>query len=261
MSSKPVVCIKIGGSTIDTPGLLSELAQSIKAIQPSSSPVLVHGGGKDIGRQLDLLKKEFTFVEGMRVTDEQTMKHVQMVLSGDVNKRIINVFLSNGVPSIGISGVDLGLIEASRMTIKGQDIGFVGEVSKVDPRIISLCRDNGIVPVVSPVSRGAGGEFYNVNADLAASEIAIAIKADHLIYISDVPGVLIDRKVKHEIRTDEIEPLIAQGQVTGGMIPKLRSAADAIKRGVKRLHICGWHGAETIISELSPASATGTVVF
>jgi starch synthase len=261
MKSKPIVCIKIGGATIDTPGLLSELAESIKAIMDSAVPVLVHGGGKDIGRQLDLLKKQFTFVEGMRVTDAETMKHVQMVLSGDVNKRIVNVLLSHGVPALGLSGVDMNLMTAAKMTIKGQDIGFVGDVEKVDPRIIEICRDNGIVPVISPVSRGSRGEFYNVNADPAASEIAIALAADHLVYISDVPGVLVEKQVHRELRTADVEGLIAQGHVTGGMIPKLRSAADAVGRGVKRLHICGWHGAPTIGDELAIETASGTVVY
>lgn len=259
---KKTVLVKIGGSTIDTPGLLTGFANAVKSLAHEAFVVVVHGGGKDIARQLGLLKKEFTFVEGMRVTDEETMKHVQMVLSGDVNKRIVSTFLSCDVFSLGLSGVDGNLICAKKMLVSGKDIGCVGEVECVDTRLIEMCRVSGCVPVVSPVSRGVGGEVYNVNADLAASEVAIALKADHCIFISDVDGVLNSSKeVINSIRTTEIETMITEGIATGGMIPKLRSAADAIARGVRRVHICGWHGENTLVQELFETSASGTVIY
>jgi acetylglutamate kinase len=149
--------IKIGGSTIDTPGLLSEFAQGVKTICSDHLPVIVHGGGKDIARALDNLNKEFTFVEGMRVTDADSVKVVQMVLSGDVNKRIVSELLLKKVPAIGISGVDGGLFTASRMLVKGQDIGFVGEINQINADVIGSFFEAGYIPVVSPVSRGAGG--------------------------------------------------------------------------------------------------------
>lgn len=255
------VVVKIGGSTIDTPGLLQELGRTVAGILDRHWVVVVHGGGKDIGRQLALLNKEYEFIEGMRVTDPDTMKHVQMVLSGDVNKRIVNAFLGQQVPAIGLSGVDMGLILARKMLVGGKDIGQVGEVAAVDTRILSVFRDNGIVPVISPVSRGADGRFYNVNADVAAGELAAALHADHMVFVSDVAGVLNGDEVLREIRCGDIETLVKDGIVTGGMVPKLRSAADVIARGAKRVHICGWNGPETLERELTPERSTGTVLY
>ena len=255
------VCIKIGGATVDAEGLLRELGRSFRTLMPNSFPVLVHGGGKDIARHLELLNKEFTFVEGMRVTDGEMVKIVQMVLSGDVNKRIVNALLLEGVTSAGFSGVDANLFEASRMTLRGQNIGFVGKIEKVNTELISICKQGRIVPVISPISRDSSGSIYNVNADLAASELAMALAADDLIFVSDVPGVLVDNVVRREIRTGEIEDLITRGHITGGMIPKLRSAAEAVNRGVGRVHICGWKDSETLRNELTTTSSTGTVIF
>ena len=254
------VCIKIGGSILDRPDFLSEFAGSIREISNAYFPIIVHGGGKDIARQLDLQKKEYRFVEGMRVTDADTVGVVQMVLSGDVNKRIVNALLSGGVNAIGISGVDCGLFIASRMAVNGQDIGFVGKIDSIDTKIIDLCKQNRLVAAISPISRDARGNIYNVNADLAASELSKKCRVQHLIYISDVPGILIDKSVRHSIAADEIEGLIASGQITGGMMPKVRSAAEAVRAGVENIHICGWNGGSTIAQELNSNTMTGTVI-
>jgi acetylglutamate kinase len=255
------VCVKIGGATFDTPGLMRELAQSVKELAGGHFCMIVHGGGKDIGRELDRLNRKFEFVEGMRVTDKQTMRVVQMVLSGDLNKRLVSEMLSEGVAAIGISGVDGNLLQVKRMMVGGRDIGFVGAVETVDTAVISMCRDASMVPVISPVSRDREGNIYNVNADMAAAEIAMAIGADHLVYVSDVPGVSIDGAVAHRIKTSEIEYLIEQGHVGGGMVPKLRSAAGAVARGVGWVHIAGWHGPKTLREELEAATSSGTVIY
>ena len=254
------VVVKIGGATLDAPDFLFQLASSIKEISGRYFPVIVHGGGKDIARQLDLLKKEYRFVEGMRVTDAETVGVVQMVLSGDVNKRIVNALQTRGVDAIGISGVDCGLFFASRMLIKGQDIGFVGNIESVNLKVIELCMHNRIVAVVSPISRDGQGSIYNVNADLAAAELAKKCRAQHLVFVSDVPGVLIDNKVKHSLALPEIEGLIASGQIKGGMVPKVRGSAEAVRAGVKNIHICGWNGSSTIAQELDAKTMTGTVI-
>ncbi len=254
------VVIKIGGSTVDAEGLLRELGQSIAMLSKDDFPVVVHGGGKDIARQLDKLNKEFTFVEGMRVTDAEMVNIVQMVLSGDVNKRIVNALQKEGVQAFGFSGVDGGLFTASKMMVKGQDIGFVGKIDMVNQSVIDFCKDAGLVPVISPISRGIDGAIYNVNADLAAGELAMALKADDLVFVSDVSGVLIDDAVRHEIRTNEIENLISAGHITGGMVPKLRSAAEAVHKGVKRVHICGWTDSATLRNELTKGRSQGTVI-
>lgn len=257
-----IVCIKIGGSTIDSKGLLQELGTGLKCLLGQGHlPVIVHGGGKDIARNLKKLKKKFTFIEGHRVTDAKTMETVQMVLSGDVNKRIVNALLSCGVSAFGMSGVDGGLFTADKLIINKQDIGFVGTITGVNKQIIELFHNANMVPVVSPVSRTASGEIYNVNADLAASELAVALKADHLIYISDVSGVLMGKKVQHEIRNADIEELISGKYITGGMVPKVRSAREAIYRGVYKVHICSWYGPETLTNELSIETSQGTVIY
>lgn len=255
------VLIKIGGSTVNSQGLLNELGQGIRLLCDTGKAVtVVHGGGKDIATALNAMNKEFTFIEGLRVTDAETMVVVQQVLSGDVNKKITNTFLSEGVSAIGLSGVDGGLLTAEKMDVNGEDIGFVGVVKSVKTDILDLLYSGGFVPVLSPVSRGEDGAVYNVNADLAASETAIAEKVDDLIYISDVPGVLIDGSVRNIIKIDEIEQLIDDGHITGGMIPKMRSAADSLRRGVRRVHICGWRGASTLLEELSHETAQGTTI-
>lgn len=255
------VVVKIGGSTVDAEGLLMELGQNIKMVVPEVFPVIVHGGGKDIARHLKMLNREFTFVEGMRVTDAEMVKIVQMVLSGDVNKRIVNALLVAGVAAAGFSGVDGELFTASRMTVNGSDIGFVGKIDRVSPSIIEMCRKVPMVPVISPISRDAAGCIYNVNADLAAGECAMALEADDLIFVSDIAGVMIDNVVQGEIRIPDIEKLIEDGHITGGMIPKLRSAADAVRRGVKRVHICGWYGNRTLCDVLDGAPESGTVIY
>lgn len=258
--SPQTICIKIGGSTVSGPGVLASLAEAVRALRKEGHfPVIVHGGGKDIARQLELLDKEYTFIEGMRVTDAEAVNTVQMVLSGQVNKRIVNSFVTRGIKAVGISGVDAGLFEAVRMTISGQDIGFVGTIDRVDTEIIETLQKAGYVPIISPISRGADGEIYNVNADLAASELAIASKAAHLIFLSDVPGVRVADAVRSEIRISDISDLISQGHVTGGMVPKLRSAADAVVRGVGRVHICG--EVDSLVQELEIETSHGTVIY
>ena len=256
---KRTVCIKIGGATIDAAGLLQELGRSVAGLAPDVFPVIVHGGGKDISRFLDLMKRDVVFIEGMRVTDASTVAIVQMVLSGDVNKRIVNALLKEGVNALGMSGVDGNLFTASKMLMHGKDIGFVGSIDRVNTAIVDMCREHGMAPVVSPISRDAAGNIYNVNADLAASELAMALRADDLIFVSDVAGVRIDDAVRPVIGAGKIEGLIASGQVTGGMIPKLRSAAGAVRRGVGRVHICGWRDGATLERQLA-GDAAGTVI-
>lgn len=255
------IAIKIGGSTVNSQGLLNELGAGIRRLRETDSAVLVvHGGGKDIAAELGRLNKEFEFIQGMRVTDAETMESVQRVLSGDVNKRIVNAFLLEDVKAVGLSGVDGALLTAKKLTVDGQDIGFVGEVESVEVALLEALYTGGYTPILSPVSRDNEGNIYNVNADLAASETAIAEKANDLIFISDVPGVLINDEVRRSISINEIEGLIEDGHITGGMIPKMRSAADAIERGVERVHICGWRGSETLVEELSEELSQGTTI-
>lgn len=257
-----IICIKIGGSTVDSKGLLQELGTSLKSLmEQGHQAVIIHGGGKDIARNLKKLNKKFTFVQGHRVTDKKTLTTVQMVLSGDVNKRIVNALLCSGVPALGISGVDGSLFEADKLLIDGKDIGFVGTITNVNTNVIEALHKAALVPVISPVSRDSSGVIYNVNADLAASELAVALNADHLIFLSDVQGVLIGKKVRHEIRNAEIEKFISEGYITRGMVPKVRSAKDAVYRGVYKIHICTWYGPQTLTNELAVETSQGTVIY
>jgi acetylglutamate kinase len=260
MAHEPV-CIKIGGATLDDPDILSRLCDNIDAVRHEGHPVVVvHGGGKDIKKQLDMLDKPFTFVQGMRVTDAQTLLQVQMVLCGDVNKRLVNAFLCRDIPAAGLSGIDNDTIIARRMYVDGQDIGFVGEVHEVNPTLIDTLLSHAITPVVAPVSRGSDGHIYNVNADVAAARIARACRARALVYISNVPGVYIDGEVVTHIAPEEIEALIARGEVHTGMIPKLRSAADALAHGVGRVCMCDLASSHHIVQLLHGQDAGATTI-
>ncbi|GBU20831.1 acetylglutamate kinase [Fibrobacteres bacterium R8-0-B4] len=185
-----------------------------------------------------------------------------MALSGDVNKRIVHELVKRDVPALGISGVDGGLLRASKLLVNGRDIGFVGEIGVVKDEIINALFKAGYIAVISPVSCGlrGDGEIYNVNADSAAGSVAKAMKAGDLVFISDVPGVKIGGAVRSVIRISEIEGLIESGDVTGGMIPKLRSAAAAVEAGGSRVHICGWHGPSTLTDEMDEKTARGSVI-
>lgn len=256
------VMIKIGGSTVNSLGFLSEMAKGIYDLQQSGFGVcVVHGGGKDINEELGRLNKEFVFVDGQRVTDEETMFAVQRVLSGDVNKRIVNELLRRGVNAVGISGVDANTATAKKMlSSSGKDLGFVGEIECVNTKLLDLLYENGFVAVVSPVSRDNAGNIYNINADGAASEIAAFLKVDYLMFVSDVSGVKIGGKVASKIEIGEIGGFIESGEITGGMIPKMNGAAEAILKGVKKVHICGWNGEKTLSEEMSD-KATGTTIY
>lgn len=257
-----IVCIKIDGSIIDSKDLLQELGTSLKSLlERGHQPVIIHGGGKDIARNLKKLKKKFAFVKGHRVTDKKTLKTVQMVLSGDVNKRIVNALLCCGVPAVGISGIDGGLFEADKLLVDEKDIGFVGTITDVNTNVIEVLHTASMVPVISPISRSAKGVLYNVNTDLAASELAVALKADHLVFLLDVQGVLIGKKVRQEIRNAEIEDLISGEHIVKGMVPKVLSAKDAVYRGVYKIHICTWYGPDTILNELAVETSQGTVIY
>ena len=244
------IVVKIGGSMVNSENFLEQMSKEIHYLTQKKHAVsVVHGGGKDINQELARLNKEFQFIDGQRVTDEETMFAVQRVLSGDVNKRIVNELLKQGVKAVGISGVDGNIATAKKLlSDKGQDLGFVGEIVNVNTALLNLLAQNGWTVVISPVSRDSDGNIYNINADGAASSIAVKQKVDDLVFVSDVSGVMIGGEIKHSIEIEEIEELIKIGEITGGMIPKLRGAAAAIKNGVKRVHICGWQEKNLLVN-------------
>lgn len=257
---KKKIVVKMGGSTLEAENVLAEFAESVGLVPPEHDVVIVHGGGKDIGRQLQRMGREFTFIDGLRVTDDEVIDVVEMVLSGIVNKWIARALGKRGIKAAGISGTDLDMFHAEKMIVKNGDLGYVGSIEEVNTELIDVLLSNGIVPVVSPISIGPGYRAYNVNADHAACKLAEAWKADDLIYITDVPGILVGGEVRALIRVEEVEGIIDSGDITGGMIPKIMSSAAAVKQGVRRVHIIGWKGPSSIIDSLDGSKRWGTTI-
>ena len=260
MKNKKVV-IKLGGATIGQGGVIEELAADLHAMS-SVLPIIVHGGGSEIGRYLQMLGKEFTFVKGLRVTDEDMVEIVEMVLSGKINKQLVARLQRCGVKALGVSGKDMGLLRAEKYKKDGEDIGFVGEIAEVDTTLFDMCAAYGVVPVVSPISFGADGETFNVNADHAALDVARAVACDDIVFISDVEGIYgaNGATIRH-LTPSLADQLIASGEITGGMIPKVKAALDCLGHGVKRARIIAWKGPETLQKELAGnESLFGTVV-
>ncbi len=257
---KRKIVVKMGGSTLDAEDVLNEFAEAVKAVGPDCSTIVVHGGGKDIGRQLERMGREFKFIDGLRVTDDDVIDVVEMVLSGLVNKWITRALEHCGVRAVGVSGTDLGLFHAEKLVVQSGDLGYVGAIESVDTELVDLLLERGITPVVSPISIGPDYRAYNVNADHAACKLAEVWSADDLIYITDVPGIKVGGAVRDKIALGEVEAVIDSGDITGGMIPKLMNAASAVKEGVGRVHIIGWDGRHSIVDSLDPEKHFGTII-
>ncbi len=219
--------IKVGGNEIDEPAFLDRLCAALA--DAGERPVLVHGGGKEIAAALERYDLAFEVVDGMRATSEAAMAVVEQVLSGAVNKRIVAHLNAAGIPAIGLSGIDLGLMETRPLRPGGRDLGRVGEVARVRNDVLAVLLAQGWLPVVSPVSADERDRrATNVNADSAAQAIAMAMGADELVFVSNVPGVLIDGAVVHQMDVADVEAAIAGGAIGGGMAPKVRAATAAL---------------------------------
>lgn len=232
---KNIWVVKFGGSLLSDEGARKGFLRQVAGLAKKRPLVLVHGGGPEINAALNQMGAQSVWVQGRRVTDAAAMRVVEMVLSGEVNKRLVGQLSSIKVKAVGISGRDGGLLTARPVP----DLGRVGVPSKADGSVLLALLAKKFVPVVSPVAGGADGEALNVNADEAAAAIAAALTAERLVYLTDVPGVLgADKKTIPVIRVKKgLEPLIAAGVITGGMIPKTRSCRDAIKKGVREVDI------------------------
>jgi len=257
---KRKIVVKMGGSTLDAEDVLVQFAEAVAIMPENCNIVIIHGGGKDIGRQLEKMGREFTFIDGLRVTDGEVIDVVEMVLSGLVNKWITRALGRRGVKAVGISGTDLELFHATKLVLKSGDLGYVGAIDRINTELIEILILNEITPVVSPISIGPDYRAYNVNADHAACRLAEAWKADDLIYITDVQGISVGGKIRGKIELVEVENLIDSGEITGGMIPKLMNSAAAVREGVKRVHIIGWKGPESIKSSISEDQHMGTLI-
>lgn len=219
--------LKIGGNEIDQPTFLDELTGAVAAIDGPG--VIVHGGGKETGAALTLHGVEFQFVDGMRATSPTAMTVVEQVMSGTINKRLVAQLGAAGIQAIGLSGVDLRLVQARPLRPNGRDLGRVGEIVHVRTEVLHALIAQGWLPVLSPVSiEQSDHKPINVNADHVALAVAAALNADELIFVSNVPGVLIDGQVMPQLTPADVAAHIANGTISGGMVPKVRSAVDAL---------------------------------
>ena len=255
------VVVKLGGSAIEQDGVVEQLATDLRNM-PSVFPIIVHGGGLEIGRYLELMGKKFTFVNGLRVTGADMIEVVEMVLSGKINKGLVTRFQHCGVNALGVSGKDMRMLQAKKYKKDGVDIGFVGEIIEVNTDLLNICELNSIIPVVSPISGGVNGETYNVNADHAALDIARAMVCEDIVFISDVAGIQrSDGRPVRRLTPELADALIEAGEITGGMIPKVSSALECLSYGVRRARIIAWKEPGTLIKELAMEESTyGTVV-
>jgi acetylglutamate kinase len=248
------VVVKVGGNELDDPTFLDALVLAVQAIQADGHrPVIVHGGGKTIAHYQQKLGLEARFIDGLRVTDEASMDVAEMVLSGLTNKRIVRALVNAGIRAAGFSGVDDGTIYVEPMWHPLGDLGRVGDVQDVDTHLIDTLVNAGIIPVISPISFGAHDALsYNVNADHAATAIAAKLGAIRLIFVSNVPGILVAGRVVRAVTADQAEQWIEEGIITGGMIPKVRSATYAVQNGVAQAVI-------TNIAGVQEGSGTGVI--
>ncbi len=242
------IVIKISGHELDSPDYLAEFAQAIHDI--NGATVIIHGGGKEISTLQQRLNIEPHFVDGVRVTDAESLALVEMVLCGSVNKRLTRTLVNAGVNALGISGVDGGMISAAKMVHGAVDMGFTGEITAVRVDVLLNLLELGITPVIAPICLGADNNF-NVNADHVAGAIAAAVEADRLVFLSNVPGVLKDDQVIETLTPKETEAMIADGSIFGGMIPKVRTALAALDDGV----------AQAVITDLRGLRENGGTVF
>ncbi|HUP91288.1 MAG TPA: acetylglutamate kinase [Solimonas sp.] len=256
------IVVKYGGNAMKDDAMLASFARDIVLMKlVGMNPVVVHGGGPQIGAHLEKLGKKSEFVEGMRVTDEDTMDVVEMMLGGLVNKAVVSAINQQGGRAVGLTGKDGGLIRARKLMIKGQDIGQVGEIEKIDPRVVAHLENGGFIPVIAPVGAGEQGEAYNINADTVAGKLAAVLQAEKLILLTNIQGLL-DKagKVLTGLSVQQVEEMIEDGTIHGGMLPKIRCALDAVNSGVRTAHIIDGRMQHSVLLELFTDEGIGTLI-
>jgi len=234
--------LKVGGNEIEDEEFLKALTRAVAVLRRSTHLIIVHGGGRKIAQLQKRLGLETRFVEGLRVTDQESLQVAEMVLSGTTNKKLTARLVAAGIPTMGLSGVDWGLLRAERLVHPAGDLGMVGRIVSVHTEALEALLKHGLVPVISPISLGLDGKTYNVNADHAATAIAAAVRASALVFLSNVPGVLIGNGAAPLLTSTRIESLIADNEINGGMIPKVRSALEALAGGVSEVRITNLTG-------------------
>jgi acetylglutamate kinase len=263
-SGKTVV-IKYGGHAMTDDALRLSFAKDISLLKlVGINPVIVHGGGPQIEKLLEQIGKKSEFIQGLRVTDNETMDIVEMVLVGNVNKEIVNNIHIAGGKAVGLSGKDAGLITARKLYHNEHglaiDIGQVGAIERINPEIIKILEEDRFIPVIAPIGAGKDGQTYNINADIAAGKIAEALKAEKLILLTDIPGVMIEGELATTIASENIPAFIDNGEIRGGMIPKVNCCVEAVKNGVKKAHIIDGRVEHAVLLEIFTDSGVGTQI-
>ena len=262
--SKKIIVVKYGGSAMIDEELKQDVIEDVVLLKLIGfKPIIVHGGGKEISRWVDKVGMDTKFVNGLRVTDADTMELAEMVLAR-VNKELVAKIQTLGIKAAGISGKDGGLLTVEKKFSGSEDIGFVGDVTEVDTKILEDLLEKDFLPVVFPVGMDKDGVTYNINADEAASSIATALRAEKLAYLSDVEGVRLDpedpESVISELYTNEAQDLIEQGVISGGMLPKIENCIDAINKGVSRVHIMDGRIPHGLLLEIFTNKGIGTAI-
>lgn len=263
------IVIKYGGNAMVEPRLQQGFASDVVLLKlVGMNPVVVHGGGPQIDDMLKRVGKQGEFIQGMRVTDAETMDVVEMVLGGAVNKDIVNLINSHGGKAVGLTGVDGAFIKAKKMLMEDREtagkwinIGQVGEIESIDPALIALLDTQDFIPVIAPIGVGSEGESYNINADLVAGKLAEILKAEKLILLTNTPGVL-DKSgnLLTGLTAQRVDELFADGTISGGMLPKIGSTLDAVKNGVKSCHIIDGRVEHALLLEILTDQGVGTLI-
>jgi acetylglutamate kinase len=263
------IVVKYGGNAMTDDRLKASFAHDIVLLKlVGMNPVVVHGGGPQIEQLLTRLGKKGEFIQGMRVTDAETMDVVEMVLGGQVNKEVVTLINQAGGRAVGLTGQDGGFVRARKMVLasgnkEGEvpDLGQVGEIASIDPGVIETLENGGFIPVVAPIGVGEDGQSYNINADLVAGKLAEVLKAEKLVVLTNTPGVLDkDGKLLTGLTPKKIDELAADGTISGGMLPKIESALDAARGGVKSVHIIDGRVEHAVLLEILTEEGVGTLI-
>ncbi|MBF6648360.1 acetylglutamate kinase [Methylobacter sp. BlB1] len=266
------VVVKFGGNAMVDEALKHSFARDIVLMKlVGINPIVVHGGGPQIGRLLEKIGKTSNFIDGMRVTDSETMDVVEMVLGGLVNKEIVNLINMHGGKAVGLTGKDGNFIRAKKIALKKSaqeaqapeiiDLGHVGEVSSIDPSVVDMLGNSNFIPVIAPIGVGEDGFSYNINADLVAGKVAEVLKAEKLILLTNTAGILDKQgELLTGLSIKDIDDLIADGTISGGMIPKTRCATDALEGGVTSVHIIDGRVDHAVLLELFTDQGVGTLL-
>ncbi|MGL6045659.1 MAG: acetylglutamate kinase [Vogesella sp.] len=261
------IVIKYGGNAMTDDKLKEDFAKDVVLLKlVGLNPVVVHGGGPQINDLLNRVGKEGQFIQGMRVTDSETMDVVEMVLGGLVNKEIVSLINKHGGKAVGITGKDGHFIRASKLFLKSEsdediDIGQVGDIEHIDPSLVSLLDSQDFIPVVAPIGVGSEGEAYNINADVVAGKLAETLKAEKLVLMTNTPGVLDKQgQLLTGLTAARVDELFADGTISGGMLPKISSALDAAKSGVNSVHIIDGRVPHALLLEILTDAGVGTMI-